>query len=232
MTLSDIQYTVLEIVNEVQRKLDLNTTPTLGANKLSTQMVDFVNDVCNDLSDFGNWQETLVSANVTCVSGQVNYSINTSANVKNIADIYFSQRVGPMRNITIQDMRIMTRVTATGTPTQFTIFGTDANGNPNIRVRPTPAQNEDGGLFSILYYVRAPKYTTADNSTVVPFPGDLMVLGVLANVLLNESGGAPTDRYTKTQQDYLMARKEALNRFNGDTGWDIQFAPSMQGRRR
>lgn len=232
MSLSDIQYTVLQIVNEVQRKLDLNTTPTLSANKLAVQMVDFVNDVCNDLSDFGNWQETLVSANVTCVSGQVNYSVNTSANIKNIADIFFTQRVGPLRNITIQDMRIMTRVTATGQPTQFTIFGTDSNGNPNIRVRPTPAQNEDGGLFSVLYYIRTPKYTTSDNNTIVPFPGDIVVRGVLAKVILNESGGAPTDRYTISQQDYLSARKEALNRFNGDTGWDIQFAPSSQGRRR
>lgn len=232
MSLSGIQYTLLEIVNEVQRKLDLNTTPTLGANKLSIQMVDFVNDICNDLSDFGNWQEMLVSGNVTCVSGQVNYSINTSANVKNIADIFFTQRVGPLRNITIQDMRIMTRVTAVGQPTQFTVFGVDSEGNPNIRVRPTPGQNEDGGLFSILYYVRCPKYTTADNNTVVPFPGEVVVMGVLAQVILNESGGAPTDRYSRTQEDYLKARKEALNRFNGDTGWDIQFAPSMQGRRR
>lgn len=232
MTINGIRYTVLEVINEVQRKLGLSTTPTLTANKLAIQMVDFVNDVCNDLSDFGNWQEVFTSANVTAVSGQRDYSVNTSANIKNIGDIFFSTRVGPMRNITPHDMRIMTRTTITGTPTQFCVFGTDSNGNPLLRVRPTPAANEDGELFSITYYVRAPKYNTSDSSSIIPFPGDLVVSGTLARAILNESGGSPTDHYTKVQTDYLSDRKEALNRFNGDTGYDISFTPSQfRGRR-
>jgi len=230
MTISDIRYTVLEVTQEVFRKLGLNVPTTLAQNKLSIQMVDFINDTCNDLSDFGNWQETFVSANVTAVSGQRDYSINTSANIKNIGDIFFSQRVGPMRNVTDHEMRIMTRTTITGQPTQFAVFGTDGNGNPLLRVRPTPVQAQDGGLFSITYYIRAPKYTTSDGSEVIPFPGKIVVLGTLARALLNESGGAPTNRYAATQQDYLMARKEALNRFNGDTGYDISFTPSLQSR--
>lgn len=230
MGLGDIRFTVLQVVNEVQRKLGLDATAALSTNKLSIQLVDFVNDVCNDLSDFGNWQENLVSANVTAVSGQSDYGINTSANIKNIGDIFFSTTTGSLRNVTIRDMRIMTRVTSVGVPSQFCVFGTDSNGNPNIRVRPTPAQNEDGKLFSIVYYIRTPQYTISDGATVIPFPGDVVVKGVLAAALLNESGGAPTDRYTKTYQEYLGDRKEALNRFNGDTGWEIDFTPSIQGR--
>lgn len=232
MPIGDIRYTVLEVINEVQRKLGLNATNSLSENKLAVEMVDFINDVCNDLSDFGNWQEMMVSANVTAVSGQRDYSINTSANIKNIADIYFSQRVGPMRNITVQDMRLLTRVTAVGQPTQYSIFGTDNNGNPSLRVRPVPAASEDGGLFSVLYFIRAPKYTTSDTNEIIPFPGDLVVMGVLARAILNESGGAPTDQYTNIQNDYLVSRKEALNRFKGDTGWSIQFSPSVNMRRR
>jgi len=231
MSIGDIRFTVLQVVNEVFRKLGLDPVTALSGNKLSIQMIDFINDVCNDLSDFGNWQETLVTANVTAVSGQTDYSVSTSANIKNIEDIFFSQRSGPLSNVTVSDMRIMTRTTTTGTPNQFTIFGTDANGNPNIRVRPIPAQAEDGGIFSILYYIRAPQYTTADGALVVPFPARIVVLGTLARAILNESGNSPTDHYTLTQQEYLQARKEALNRFNGDTGWDISFTPSL-GRRR
>lgn len=231
MGIGDIRYTVLQVINEVQRKLGLDATSALNSNKLSIQLVDFVNDICNDLSDFGNWQETLVSSNVTAVSGVSNYSIPTSANVKNIGDIYFSTRRGPLRSITVDDMRIMTRTTITGTPTQFCVFGTDSNGNPNIRVRPKPAANEDGALFSILYYVRAPLYTISDAATVIPFPGNLVVDGVLAKALLNESGGSPTDHYTRVQQEYLESRKESLNRFNGDTGWSVSFTPSQIRRR-
>lgn len=232
MGIGDIRYTVLQVVNEVFRKLGLSSVTVLTANKLAVQMVDFINDVCDEMSDFGNWQETLVSGIVTAVSGQADYSINTSANVKNIGDIYFTKRTGPLRNITVEDMRLFTRVTAYGMPTQFTIFGTDANGNPNIRVRPLPDSVADGGLFSIIYYVRAPQYTTADAATLIPFPGQVVVSGVLAKAILNESEGAPNDRYTATYQQYLESRKEALNRFKGDTGWSVSFRPSMASRRR
>lgn len=230
MGLGDIRYTVLQVVQEVFRKLGLDQPSSLSTNKLSIQMIDFINDICNDLSDFGNWQETFVSSNVTAVSGRRDYSISTSANIKNIGDIFFSQRTGPLRFVTPHDMRIMTRVTAVGQPSQFTIFGTDINGNPNLRVRPTPSQNENGALFSVTYYIRTPQYTTADGSAYIPFPGDIVVNGVLAAAILNESGGAPTDRYTKTQENYIIGRKEALNRFNGDTGYDVSFTPSMQSR--
>lgn len=232
MGLGDIRFTVLQVVNEVQRKLGLDPTSGLSTNKLSIKLVDFVNDVCSDLSDFGDWNEMVVSSNVTAVSGQSDYGISTSANVKNIGDIFFSDRTGPLRHVTIQDMRIMTRVTSQGTPSQFTILGTDANGNPNIRVRPTPASAENGEFFSILYYIRCPQYTTSDASTVIPFPGQIVVDGVLAAALLDESGGSPTDHYARVYQNYLEGRKEALNRFKGDTGWDINFTPSLVGRRR
>lgn len=231
MGIGDIRYTVLQTVQEVFRKLGLDTPSSLTANKLTIQMVDFINDVCNDLSDFGNWQETIVSANVTAVSGQRDYNITTSANIKNLGDIFFSQRIGPLRSVTTHEMRILTRVTSQGQPSQFTVFGTDANGNPVIRVRPTPGLSEAGGLFSITYYTRPPRYTTSDASTVIPFPARVVVLGTLAAQILNESGGAPTDRYTKTYTEYLTARKEALNRFNGDTGYNIDFAPTYRGRR-
>lgn len=232
MGLGDIRFTVLEVVNEVQRKLGLSPTAALSTNQQSILLLDFVNDVCSELSDFGNWQEMLVSSNVTAVSGQVDYSVDTSANIKNLGDIFFSNRTGPMRFVTIQDYRIMTRVTSVGQPTQFTIFGTNSAGNPVFRVRPTPAATQDGELFSVVYYIRTPQYTTSDASTVIPFPGQIVVDGVLATALLNESGGSPTDHYTRVYQNYIEARKEALNRFNGDTGWDINFTPSLLGRRR
>ena len=232
MPLTDLRFTVLQVINEVQRKLGLDATTALATNKLSIQLVDFVNDICNELSDYGNWQEMLVSANITAVSGQSNYSINTSANVKNIADLYFTPRTGPMRNVSIQEMRILTRVTSTGTPSQFSIFGTDANANPNIRVRPTPVAAQDGQLFSVLYYVKAPTYTLSDGAVIIPFPGNVVIDGVYAKATLNENGGAPNDKYNMLQQQYLEGRKEALNRFNSDTGWDVSFSPSIRGRRR
>jgi hypothetical protein len=232
MGVGDVRYTVLQTVNEVFRKLGLASVSNTAANKLSIQTVDFINDICNEMADAGDWQDMLVSANITAVSGQQDYSINTSANIHNIADLYFDQRKGPLRNVTVDDMRVLTRVTITGTPTQYCIFGTDANANPKIRVRPRPAASENGGIFSVLYFIRTPLYTTADDATVIPYPSRVVVLGVLAKVILNESGGAPDNKYQQVYQDYLSARKEGMNRFQGDTGWDISFVPSLISRRR
>lgn len=235
MGIGDIRYTVLQTVNEVQRKLGLTATASLTTNSLAIQLVDFVNDVCNELSDCGNWQETMVSANVTAVAGQRDYTITTSANIKNIGDIYFitsSNTSGPLRHVTLEEMRSLTRSNATGVPRQFTAFETDSNGNPKLRTHPVATSAEHGGLFSLLFWQRPPQYTTADTATVIPFPARVMVLGVLAKQILNESGGAPTPRYQQTYQDYLLARKEALNRFAGDTGWNVSFRPSMSYRKR
>lgn len=233
MGVGDVRYTVLQTINEVFRKLGLDAVTSPSDNKLSTQMLDFINDVCNELSDFGDWQEMLVSANINVSSSVMNYLIPTSGNVKNIADMYYSKRTGPMRHVTLQDMRILTRVTATGTPTQYTIFGTDiSSGNPVLRVRPMPVSAQVPAVFSVLYYQKTPLYTTSDTNVIIPFPGKIVVLGALAKAILNESEGAVTDRYSKTYQDYLLARKEALNRFNGDSGWDVSFRPPITGRRR
>lgn len=233
MGVGNIQYTVLQTVNEVQRKLDLQQTSSLLSNKLATLMVDYINDICDDLADFGQWQETVVTANVTCVSGKVDYQINTSAAIENIKDIFFSQRRGPLRYETIDDFRIMTRVTITGTPSQYTIIGTNSAGNPNIRVRPTPASSEDGGLFSILFYTRSPRYIAqSDAGTVIPFPARVVVQGVLAKVALGESQGTPSDKYTNLWNGYLQMRKTALNRYKGDTGWNVSFTPGNTNRRR
>lgn len=232
MGVGDVRYTVLQTVQEVFRKLGLNAPSALSDNKLSIQCVDFINDVATELSDFGNWQETMVSANVSSVHAQRDYLINTSANVKSIADIYYSQRTGPIGLITIEDMRMMT--SANGMPTQYTLFGTDtSSGNPIIRVRPIPVSgNGFGGYFSILYFTLPPRYTTSDGATIIPFPARIMVLGTLAKAILNESEGAPNDRYTATYNQYLIERKNALNRYKGDTGWNVSFVPSRQTRRR
>lgn len=231
MSLSDVQYTVLQTVNEVQRKLGLNET-SLIANKLAVQLVDHINDVVDDLSDYGNWQEVLATSMVTAVSGQRDYQIRTSAVVKNIGDIYFTNRQGPLFGINIDEMRILTRTTTMGQPTQYCIFGTDANANPNIRFRPTPGSSEAGKMFSILYYVKPSRYTTSDASTVIPFPARVVVLGTLARYTLNESSGAPTPQYQQYFNDYLQYRQMALNRYNFDTGWNLSFTPGKRTGRR
>lgn len=230
MSIGDIRFTVLQTVNEVQRKLGLTATTTLAANKVAVELVDHINDVVDDLSDFGNWMETLATTQVTALTSIQDYTISVSGVVKNIGDIYISDKSGPLNSVDIDTMRVMTRVTSMGQPSQYCIFGTDTNGNPIIRVRPTPDTSQNGALFSILYYTKPSLYTTSDASTVIPFPSRVVVLGTLARYTLREAGGAPSEMYQMFYNQYLQARSTALNRFQGDTGWDVSFRPSMTKR--
>lgn len=230
MAITDIRYTVLQTVNEVMQKMGLDTVTSLSANKISKELVSHINDVVSNLSDFGNWMEQLTTARVTAQVSVRDYTIQTSAVIKNIGDIYLGTRHGPLRSVDIDTMRVMTRTTAFGQPSQYCIFGTDSNGNPLIRVRPTPDQSQDGALFSILYYVKPSIYTTSDGSTLIPFPARVVVLGTLAAYTLREAGGAQTDMYTSYYNQYLDSRRTALNRFNSDTGWDVSYTPGRVGR--
>lgn len=232
MSLGELKYTVLQTVNEVLRKVGLNEVATVGANKLSKQIVDHINDTVSDLSDYGNWQETLVTANITAQSSVNNYVLQTSAVIKNIGDVFSSTRVGPLMAVSVGEMRIMTRVTSYGEPSQYSIFGVDAaTGNPNIRVRPTPVSANLPSLFSVLYYIKPPMYTTSDDAVVIPFPARVVVQGTLAAYVLNESEGSPTAMYQSYQTNYVEMRREAFNRYNFDTGNNIAFTPGWAGRR-
>ncbi len=231
MSVADLKFTVLQVVNEVQRKLGLNTTPSLTTNKLATELIDHINDTVDDLSDFGNWMEMLSTAKVTAQVSVRDYVIQVSGVIKNIGDIYIDTRKGPLRSTDIDTMRIMTRSTALGQPSQYCIFGVDASsGQPIIRVRPTPDLATSGSLFSILYYKKPSQYTTSDTNTIIPYPARVVVLGVLARYTLRESGGAQTEMYQVYQQGYETGRRNALNRFNSDTGWDVSFSPARRNR--
>lgn len=230
MAITDIRFTVLQTVNEVQRKLGLDPTPSLASNKVSKELVDHINDICADLSDFGNWMEQLATAKVTASTSVRDYYVQTSGVIKNIGDIYISTQRGPLRSENIQTMRIITRTTSMGVPSQYCIFGTDVNGNPLLRVHPTPDASNQDAVFSILYYLKPSLYTLSDASSLIPFPSRVVVAGTLARYTLRESGGATSEMYQVYQQDYLEGRRNALNRFNSDTGWEVQFTPGRTNR--
>lgn len=229
MAITDLRFTVLQTVNEVQRKLGLNTTMLTG-NKVSIELIDHINDVVDDISDFGNWMEQLTTCEITAQTSVRDYSIIVSAVVKSIGDVYISTRRGPLRSTDLDTMRIMTRTTSLGTPSQFVIFGTDSNGNPVLRVRPTPDVSTGGAMFSVLFYRKPSIYTSSDSATLIPFPSRVVVLGTLASYTLRESGGAETPLYQMYYQQYLEAKKSAYNRFNGNTGWDVSFTPGNPSR--
>lgn len=232
MSLSDQRMTALEIINEVRRKSKLNPVTTLDQDSDALTKLSYLNDVVSELSDYDNWQELLRELVVTAQSSVADYSIPVSVVtvVQNIHEVVFDNRPGEMSMVTLDTIRRLQRSGSWGEPTQWAVKGVDTNGNPYFSVSPIPTSAQSGLLFNLLVYEKPIFITTAQTSAVPPFPGKLVVQGLLAKTVLDESDGEPTSRYQSVKKVYDDMLYESYNRYNGDSGSTIFFRPG-RGRR-
>lgn len=229
MAVTDIRRTVLEIVNEVRRKLGIpNAATSLTVDSQTPTMVDYLNDVMNVINDFGMWNEMLGTASTVLVDGQQDYSVNTTDAVKTIKDIYSGSNNAAMTFITNEEMRLLKRTSVSGQPRMFTIFGVDSVGNPKIRVYPTPNSQYAGQNLDIFYQKMPKLYTTSDASDIPPFPARMIIQGLYARMILDEEGGSQSDHYTKEQEKFQSMVQETFNRFKADIGYFRRFVPSRR----
>ncbi len=234
MALADVRSDVITIVNEVQRKLGLNTQTSLTATKLTTVLLDFLNDVIDEVNDLGHWQQMFREVNVTASSSAGEYKIKVSADVQSISEISWANDVASLEVRTIEDIRRLQRLASFGTPRQFAVVGMSAT-SPKFRVYPVPgaaaiadasANASAGAVFDVWYYKKPRVLLTTDVSAVPAFPARMLIAGVYAKALLEESGGEPTQQYQTAYAEYLRMRQEALNRFTSDTGGDMYVTPT------
>jgi len=218
MSVADIRYDVLEIVNRVEEKLAINRSSSLTSTKFTRVLLQNLNDVVADLTDYGSWQELFGEVEVTAQSSVGAYAIDPGELVQNVFEIAFEGRIAPMIQVSQSDILRLQRVGSHGVPNQFRLIGVDASANPVFRCYPIPGPQEDGKTFHVSYYRKQSLYTTADAATIPPFPGDLLVLGVHARALLEESGGQQTQQFQAAQALYEASRTNSINRYNADTG--------------
>jgi len=236
LSTADVRRTVIGIVNEVERKLGVNESVFLDDRRLTTMLLDFLNDVIDECNDYGNWPQMFREILVTASSSVDSYEIAVSAQVKNIYEIHWANTAGdaqpggqvaPLEVRTIEDMRRLQKTRGFGQPRQFAVV--DVSGvNPRIRPYPIPGTNENQKTFDVAYYKKNRLYTTttADSSATPAFPSRMLVQGTYAKALLEESGQEPTAHYQVAYQEYIRMRSEALNRFKADTGTDVFFQPT------
>lgn len=224
-----LRETVLTIVNRVERKLGLNPSASLTANKKSVELLGMLNETLDEISDASDWHEYLREANVTAAASTATYEVAVSGLVKNVREIVFGSGAAPLVWRDMEEIRLLNRSNNYGTPRQVAIEGINvSSGNPNFRVTPIPTQAvASGKTFNVLYFQKPPIYGTSDGAVTVVFPALLVTMGLYAKALLTESGGAPTNEYTVAFTEYLRMRKEANNRFVADMDRTIRFFPRM-----
>lgn len=237
MPVTDQRMTVLQIINEVRKKVKLSAVSTVDGDSDSVIKLAYLNDVVSEISDFGNWQEALRQITVTCESSVSDYSLSSAAYsqlgirvIQNVREVVFQGYTSEMRKIEVEQMRRLQRLPNFGNPTQWAIKGVDSDGNPIVSVAPIPVSAQQDKVFTVNLYEKPAFFTTADGSSVVPYPAKLVIQGLLTATILDESDGDPTTRYqmNKTLFDNMLS--ETYNRYNGDTGATVFFRPA-RGRR-
>lgn len=240
MSITNIRLSVLSTVNEVRLRRGLSEVSDLDQDSQSRMSVKILNDVVARISDYGDWNETLVSANITTQSSVSDYSIavptsgSNVAVIKTVKDIYNGSAGVSLFFVSQEQMRLFQRIPNYGEPRQYTIFGTDDVGNPLLRVNPIPSTSQGGiGTLSLRCHSEPPVYTVDDGAVIIPFPSRLVVQGLMAGAILDEEGGSATDHYTRENEIFLSMLKENYNRFKADVGRYRRFVPgSRQFRRR
>jgi len=237
MPVTDQRMSVLGIINEVRKKVKLNAVTTVDGDSDSVIKLGYLNDIVSMVSDYGNWQESLRTITVTAQSSVAAYSLSSAAFtqlgitvIQNVHSVFYEGYTSEMRLIELDQMRRLQRLPNYGFPTQWCVNGVDDDGNPIISVAPIPVSAQQGGIMTVNLYEKEPFYTTADGATVVPYPGKLIVQGLLTATILDESDGEPTQRYQMNQAIFDNMLNETYNRYNGDSGSTIFFRPA-RGRR-
>lgn len=219
--------TVLQIVNEVQRKLGVNVTPALTTTKFSNVLLQFLNEVTAELNDFGPFQEVYREVLVTAKTSVGVYTIVPASGnfVGRVYEIAFEGDTAPLQVRTIEDIRRLRRLGSTGRPRQYSLIGTDVSGHPQFRIYPVTSSFYNDRTFNCAVYVKPPDYTTADADKIVPYAANVVIKGVYAKGLLDEAGGEATRQFQVAYQEYMSAQQSALNRLTGNTGVDTYLVP-------
>lgn len=228
MSITQIRQTVLQTINETRTRRNLNIVASVSSDSDSIAMLSYLNDVVSFVSDQGDWLEAIDRVTVTASTSVDLYSVVGSAVlVKNIHDMYFADSKNEMKNIGYDQMR-RNKIGAntTGQCYQYALWDTDANGNPQIMVYPTPSSQFNNETFNITVFVKPPLYTGADTATLIPFDSRIILQGLMALAMLDESTGAPSNHYQVLAEVFKNTNWEAYTRFKGNTGNEFYLMPN------
>lgn len=230
--------TVIEVVNEVCDRMGVRRVTTTTANLFTRNCINLLNDVIEDLCDFGTWNELQASAAVVMVCGQSVYDIPTTTLgtakqfIHSVQEVYVSGRIASLEPIADKnEFRLLVRTRSIGTPSRYAIDGTDSLGNPRIGLFPRPGPTYNNNSAFVRFQVLPPKYVAgSDDNVVMPFPGRVLTMGLHAAAILDESGGVQTDQYKAAQARYFIMRNNSLGRQTAKTGEFTRFQPGMTTR--
>lgn len=202
--------TFLKAVNRTLVKLRESELTTLaGVSGYPSLIAQLVNETKEEIETAWQWTSLRTSIDITTVASQDTYSI-TGAGEEFILDsvwdvTHATQLIGPSPNFYVDRQLITTSLQSPGLATYVDMLGMDSNGDPELRLTPTPSE---AGITIRVFGRKKQAYleTSTDSATLIKIPWRPLVLGTYVKALSErgEDGGAVYD-------EAVMAYERALS---------------------
>jgi hypothetical protein len=193
--------TYLQIVNSVLRRLREDEVTAVADSTYSTLIGDLVNDAKKYVEDSWDWTALREAITVTTVASTKTYALTGSGQDFKLLNSYNDTSDGSLTyrtNKYFDDVYITT--TTEGSPSDFTYRDTDASGDTQVEVYPTP-----DGVYSLVYQViNRPASLSSDTDVlVVPSQPVIYMALALATRERGEQGGTSAAEYMALADTFL-----------------------------
>jgi hypothetical protein len=191
--------TLLQIVNNILRRMREDEVPDVSQNKYSKMVVDFVNDAKTLVENAWDWSTLRREVVVTTVNNVSDYLVEDATPQTKL--FYFvndntRQYMEYRTTAWIEQQRINSDLK--GSPKYFTYY--NADGVMRVRLWPTP-----DAAYTLRYYAKFPQDFLENSGDVirVPYmPVQHMALALLARER-GETGGTSVAEYFAVADNYL-----------------------------
>lgn len=208
--------TALSIVNEVHKRLFIDTVDDLDDTQFSELCLAALNDVVWDICDAGGLVDRRGSNEYALTSTGL-VKVSASAGINRVEDVYYGDMELKFREP--HEIRRRLKVSPdTQTATEYSIVNTSA-GVVDIQIWGIPEVSASSTI-DVAYYMEPPQYTSADSSTIVPYDANTVIAGVYANMILHETGDKGIQMRVS---NYMQKKDRVLTKHTSETGTGVSF---------
>ena len=195
--------TYLDIVNGVLRRIREDEVTSVNNSTYSKMIGDFVNDAKTTIENAWDWSALRTTLTLTTEAGIFNYALVGSQNNIKVLDAlndtsnFFLEYKG---SSWFNDKYLNSSTAATGTPSNYSFNGVDANGDTLVDVYPKP-----NDVYELRFNVvqRTPNLSSDSDTLSVPYLPVLHMAVALAARERGETGGTSTAEYFSIADSFL-----------------------------
>jgi hypothetical protein len=211
--------TYLQAVNSVLRRLRENEVTSVGDNKYSKMVGEFVNDAKRQCEDAYNWNALSTTLTAYTSSGLFNYVLIGSGQrfrlVNAINDT--SNAFMRLQSTAAMDQYFLTQTAQSAAPQYFNFNGVDSNGDTQVDLYPIP-----DGVYSLRFNIVKPTVPLVSDADIITIPSEPVVFNAVARAIAErgEDGGmASSEQYALFKQSLSDAIALESGRYLEEGEW-------------